>query len=605
MAENGATQYGVSPPISTDPPKPQDLALSESLMEELKAQNNFESPDETKKRGDVLARLQKLLHQLVQIVGKQKKLPNEILKESGGKIFTYGSYRLGVYGPGSDIDTLMVAPRHVTREDFFEHMPTLLRQATTPDELTELTPVPGITVPIIKLELCGVSIDLIFSALDRASVPKNLELTDNNLLRGLTEVDLRCVNGTRVTDRILQLVPQTRVFRVALRAVKLWAQRRAIYGNVVGFPGGVAYAMMVARICQLYPRAAAPMIVQKFFFVISNWQWPRAITLQTREKGPLAEKEWDPTLNRWDKMHLMPVITPAYPCMNSTMSIMPSTKAVLLTELKRGHDIMEEIYGGKKQWKDLFVKQKFFSEAYQHYICVITAGKTKEAQQAWSGLVQSRLRRLIQGIEQSDADSVELVQPFNKGIDRVHECKTDEDRENTLAGSLDCQIGQTKTTEQSADVKVEAAAQGDASALEVPAADQNAEQNTDGIQTIWTTTYYLGIKLVEGAKNLDISWPIQDFRRLCTEWDNFDTNVHSIQIKHVRDYSLPDDVFADGEARPTKKKKKAKSKTAQPGEAVDKKRSVANAGLDENQDPAKRLQSGFVNGRSSNGTSAG
>jgi poly(A) polymerase len=188
--------------------------------------------------------------------------------------------------------------------------------------------------------------------------------------------------------------------------------------------------------------------------------------------------------------------------MNSTMSIMPSTKSVLLTELKRGHDIMEDIYSGKKQWKDLFVKQKFFSEAYQHYICVITAGKTKEAQQAWSGLVQSRLRRLIQGIEQSDADSVELVQPFNKGIDRVHECKTDHDREETLAGSLHCQVGQTKTTEQSADVKVEAAAQGDASALDMSAPDGSTEKTADGVQTIWTTTYYLGIKLVEGESTL-------------------------------------------------------------------------------------------------------
>lgn len=53
-------------------------------------------------------------------------------------------------------------------------------------------------------------------------------------------------------------------------------------------------------------------------------------------------------------------------------------------------------------------------------------------------------------------------------------------------------------------------------------------------------------------------------------------------------YSLPDDVFADGEARPTKKKKKVKSKTAQPGEAVDKKRSVANAGLDVSRQHKKK-----------------
>ena len=72
------------------------------------------------------------------------------------------------------------------------------------------------------------------------------------------------------------------------------------------------------------------------------------------------------------------------------------------------------------------------------------------------GLVQSKLRRLISGIEVSDADSVELVQPFNKGFERVHECPTDEDVEDTLAGGLRCQVVKTTTTEESADIKVQA-----------------------------------------------------------------------------------------------------------------------------------------------------
>lgn len=452
------------------------------------------------RRNDVLARLQRLLHQLVQIVGKEKGLSAEILKEAGGKVFTYGSYRLGVYGPGSDIDTLMIAPKHVTRDDFFRHMPDLLKKSATPEELTELTPVPGISVPIIKLELCGVSVDLIFSNLQVSSVARTLELTDNNLLRGLDETDLRCVNGTRVTDRILQLVPQSRIFRIALRAVKLWAQRRAIYGNVIGFPGGVAYAMMVARVCQLYPKAAAPLIVQKFFFVMGRWQWPQAVVLQKRETAPLQLREWDPNTSKGDRFHLMPVITPAYPCMNSTHTIGQSTKMVLLRELRRGEEIMNDIYADKKTWSDLFVRQRFFSEAYKHYICVVTAARTKEAQQAWSGLVQSKLRRLINGIEVSDADSVELVQPFNKGFERVHECKSDDDVEDTLAGGLRCQVVKTKTTEESADVKVQAAAQGDADAISQQAENGTAapEESKDGVQCIWSTTYYMGIGLKKG-----------------------------------------------------------------------------------------------------------
>ena len=44
-----------------------------------------------------------------------------------------------------------------------------------------------------------------------------------------------------------------------------------IYSNVLGFLGGVSWAMLVARICQLYPNAVAATLVQKFFLIYSKW----------------------------------------------------------------------------------------------------------------------------------------------------------------------------------------------------------------------------------------------------------------------------------------------------------------------------------------------
>ena len=155
----------------------------------------------------------------------KKNKPQSVISAAGGKIFTYGSYRLGVYGPGSDIDTLVVVPKDVDREDFFTHFPALLQKMAPPGTIEEMTPVPDAFVPIIKLEFSGISIDLIFARLQLSSVPLTLDLKDNNLLRGLDEQDLRSLNGTRVTDEILELVPQQKTFRTALRAVKLWAQR--------------------------------------------------------------------------------------------------------------------------------------------------------------------------------------------------------------------------------------------------------------------------------------------------------------------------------------------------------------------------------------------
>lgn len=73
---------------------------------------------------------------------------------------------------------------------------------------------------------------------------------------------------------------------------------RAIYSNIVGFPGGVAWAMLVARVCQLYPQATGSVIVGKFFRIMNKWAWPQPVLLKQIEDGPLQMKVWNPKVRQ-------------------------------------------------------------------------------------------------------------------------------------------------------------------------------------------------------------------------------------------------------------------------------------------------------------------
>jgi poly(A) polymerase len=375
----------------------------------------------------------------VKKIARIKEPKNEVLiRDARGRVLTYGSFRLGVFGPGSDIDTLVIVPKYVSREDYFEHFPQLLLDMAPSGAIADMAVVRDAFVPIIKFEYYGISIDLIFSriaTLKQLPADKDWNLKDNSLLRGLDDGELRSVNGTRVTDEILDLVPEPTTFRLALRAIKLWAQRRAIYANIMGYPGGVAWAMLTARVCQLYPKAASAVIVNKFFHIMMKWPWPDPVMLKHIEDGPLQVRVWNPRLYPSDRYHLMPIITPAYPSMCSTYNVTRSALSVIRQELSEAAATSELIMVGKKPWKELFVKHTFFTNGFKYYLSVTTCSTDKEAHKIWSGFVESKVRLLVQSLERHS--SIALARPFNKGYERTHFCKNDAEIEAVQNGALE------------------------------------------------------------------------------------------------------------------------------------------------------------------------
>ena len=76
----------------------------------------------------VLDRVSDLVKKFVRTVFLSQGLSGTAANAAGGKFFTFGSYHLGVRGPGTEIDTLCVVPKPVSREDFFNVFEPMLRE---------------------------------------------------------------------------------------------------------------------------------------------------------------------------------------------------------------------------------------------------------------------------------------------------------------------------------------------------------------------------------------------------------------------------------------------------------------------------------------------
>jgi len=90
-------------------PTPEDYEETRKIEKMLDEESNHETNEKRK----ILAKLSRIVVEWVKQCGRDDGKDEDTINNSGGAIFTFGSFRLGVAGPGADIDTLCVAPKHI------------------------------------------------------------------------------------------------------------------------------------------------------------------------------------------------------------------------------------------------------------------------------------------------------------------------------------------------------------------------------------------------------------------------------------------------------------------------------------------------------------
>ena len=196
--------------ILRPPPNP----LAAALEGVLRKQFCYETDHGLEVRQRALKHLNILINQWIQSISLSRGMHWQDKDKLGGRIVTYGSYMLGISHQGADIDALCIAPRHVTRSEYFTSFYTLLNLQ---EEVTELRKIEKAFVPVIKFRYTGIEIDLTFARLSVAEVPPEENCNDPGLhsdalpMDGMDAECIRSLNGYRSTIELHSLVPNKEV----------------------------------------------------------------------------------------------------------------------------------------------------------------------------------------------------------------------------------------------------------------------------------------------------------------------------------------------------------------------------------------------------------
>ena len=261
----------------------------------------------------------------------------KLTEEGLWEFLIFGSYALnGNAAFESDIDVICWVLPKITKAMFFTNLFDIL---VKDERISKWVPIRWAKVPIITLECEGVSFYLSFAQIKREYL-KNLkeELENEKVIDKFSAAARDTMSGYTSTQKILQMVPWEEKFSFVLRVIKTWARKRSVTSSKIGFPNGVSWAILVAKICIDNNELTKYELIHTFFKHYNEQDWSE--TIKIFEFLPENEEEKEEESAGFHKIHLC-IQNPAYPYQNIWKKTIKTNIFWLKFELKRAVDILD------------------------------------------------------------------------------------------------------------------------------------------------------------------------------------------------------------------------------------------------------------------------
>mmetsp|Transcript_24197 Transcript_24197/g.51588 ORF Transcript_24197/g.51588 Transcript_24197/m.51588 type:complete len:540 (-) Transcript_24197:33-1652(-) len=314
---------------------------------------------------------------------------------TGTTLLSMGSYQLGVLLPTEEVDVLFTAPLSLQLADLTAAFQTELERRGIAKNFTTIGNDGLLSAPGLRCEIGTTMVKVIISQnIPALPPPRAPEAIVQNMAG---------VYSREGAELILASVPNQSLFRNLLRFVRHWAKKRGVYGSFLGFPGGMAWAICCAKVCQSSPGIELSQLAGRFFRTMSRWDWRQPLSL---DSSPVATVH-SMTAAEATAPAEMTVLLPLGTGLSTTTQVTDTTMKITQKELRRAYKMVQQVELCRAHWTDVYKEAKFF-QRHRHYLEFDFMASDEAIFAPWTQWGRQKLLEVIRLFEQMSSSIVTL-----------------------------------------------------------------------------------------------------------------------------------------------------------------------------------------------------